>query len=141
MMVAYNFLPQLVPPILARTKRQTIRAIGRRRHAIPGETLQLYTGMRTKQCRLVGTAVCVRVETIDLWFNDRPRIEIGPRVDILLTAQHDRDRFARADGFPDWPAMLAFWRETHPDYQDSFTGLIIEWGGFAAAGRATSEET
>ena len=47
--VALNFKQQFIPPILSGAKRQTIRAIGRRRHAIPGETLQLYTGMRTKR--------------------------------------------------------------------------------------------
>ena len=53
-MVAYSLKPRFIPPILSGAKRQTIRAISRRRHAIPGETLQLYTGMRTKQCRLIG---------------------------------------------------------------------------------------
>jgi hypothetical protein len=46
--VAYSFRQQFRPPILAGTKRQTIRA-DRKRHARPGEQLQLYTGMRTRQ--------------------------------------------------------------------------------------------
>lgn len=131
-MVALNFKPRFIPAILSGAKRQTIRALGRRRHAIPGETLQLYTGMRTKQCRLIGTAVCTKAKPIEMLFAGLLSvIEIGPlrRID-----GSELDTFAIADGFPDWPAMLAFWRETHPDCQDSFSGLIIEWGGFAAAG-------
>ncbi|MEJ0016825.1 MAG: ASCH domain-containing protein [Acetobacteraceae bacterium] len=46
-MVAYSFKRDFAAPILAGIKRQTIRA-DRRRHARPGEVLQLYTGMRTK---------------------------------------------------------------------------------------------
>jgi len=56
-MVAYSFKAQFREPILAGTKRQTIRA-DRKRHARLGEALQLYTGMRTRQCKLIGRATC-----------------------------------------------------------------------------------
>jgi hypothetical protein len=48
-MVAYSFNPIFVGPILAGTKRQTIRA-ERKRHARPGEAMQLYTGMMRWWC-------------------------------------------------------------------------------------------
>lgn len=50
-MPAYNFQKQFAPLVESGQKRQTIRAIGKRRHARPGESLQLYTGQRTKACR------------------------------------------------------------------------------------------
>ena len=132
-MVALSFKPRFIPAILSGAKRQTIRAIGRRRHAIPGETLQLYTGMRTKQCRLVGTAVCVSAEPIAIHFAGPARIIFGwPKVYRIDGG--GLDTFAIADGFTDWPAMLAFWRETHPACVDSFSGVIIEWGAFTPAG-------
>lgn len=84
-MVAYSFRPQFVGPITVglglsfvnsfgvtpptiRPKQQTIRAHGKRRHARPGDELQLYTGMRTKACRLIGRARCSEVQRIILWF-------------------------------------------------------------------------
>lgn len=55
----------------ARPKRQTIRAIGKRRHARPGETLQLYTAMRTKQCEKIGEARCIAVLPIRIVVKER----------------------------------------------------------------------
>lgn len=49
-MVAYSFQAMFCPPIVDRIKRQTIRALGARRHAREGEDVQLYRGMRTKHC-------------------------------------------------------------------------------------------
>jgi hypothetical protein len=46
-MVAYSFAPQFIDTIRSGTKCQTIRPIGKRRHARTGEPVQLYTGMRT----------------------------------------------------------------------------------------------
>lgn len=81
-MVAYSFKAQFVEPIRAglglptepqiRPKRQTIRA-DRKRHARPGEELQLYRGMRTRQCFLIGRAACTEVTKIRIIdAGDRP---------------------------------------------------------------------
>ena len=67
-MVAYSFRPRFIEPILGGRKRQTIRAIGRRRHARPGDPLQLYAGMRTRNCRLIGRAICIDVVEVGLRF-------------------------------------------------------------------------
>lgn len=73
-MVAYSFRPRFVDRIVAGLepgelmpgmKRQTVRA-PRARHARPGEVLQLYTGMRTRQCQHLGNARCVAVEPVVL---------------------------------------------------------------------------
>lgn len=123
-MVAYSFRPRFVAPILAGTKTQTIRA-PRKRHARPGETLQLYTGMRTKRCELIREAKCVSAQNILLWL-----FEDGEH-DGFAVAGHppacpDLDVFARADGFADWADLKAFWRAEHPGVYE-FHGVLIRW--------------
>lgn len=92
-MVAYSFKKRFVDPIRVglssvslsfdcQPKRQTIRSIGKRRHARPGETLQLYTAMRTKQCRKIGDARCMGVEGVLLKWSEWPAFmtyDIGER--------------------------------------------------------------
>lgn len=136
-MVAYGFKKQFVDPILSglgyyeyingmipRPKRQTIRAIGKRRHARPGEILQLYTAMRTKQCEKIGDARCVSVDPI--------RIKI-PLDDAWLWVQVANDpagpatdAFAQTDGFESVEDMWLFWRKEHPDAR-LFKGVLIQW--------------
>jgi hypothetical protein len=127
-MVAYSFKKQFVEPILAKTKRQTVRA-GRKRHAHPGEPLQLYTGMRTKQCRLIGRAVCEIVTPITI--DQRDHWIYFPMTGVRYTTARDLDFFARLDGFPDWHEMLAFWKKEHPT-AIVFSGVLIRWRDFEA---------
>jgi hypothetical protein len=129
-MVAYSFKKQFAQPILAGTKVQTIRArrMGRSRHARPGDTLQLYTGLRTKHVKLLGTAICLSAEhiTIDVFGAE---VSTGGNVYAILNGLDD---FARRDGFEDWQAMRLFWEENHSGVS-LFEGTIIQWGGFKAA--------
>ncbi|MCO5085104.1 MAG: hypothetical protein M9939_26490 [Mesorhizobium sp.] len=122
-MVAYSFKKQFAEPILSGRKRQTIRA-DRRRHARPGERLQLYTGMRTKHCRLVARTTCIAVLriVIDMPAGRQPSIMLDGRpVEVGL------DHFARLDGFEDWSDMATFWMDNHPGV-DRFEGVLIQWG-------------
>lgn len=124
-MVAYSFKARFAEPILAGTKDQTIRG-PRKRHASSGEALQLYTGMRTRQCRLIGRTTCVEVLGVVLDFHFR-RIFIARRVgghDLLL-GDAELDAFARRDGFADFGDMRRFWRETHDE--DVVSGALIRW--------------
>lgn len=130
-MVAYSFRPQFVAPIVAGTKRQTIRA-ERKRHARVGETVQLYTGMRTQHCRAIGLAICEGVMPIHIDVG-RARIEIAGR---LLQPLHGLDDFARDDGFEDWQQMRRFWEEHHPR-APMFVGMLIHWCDFTPARSAT----
>lgn len=130
-MVAYSFKTRFAAPILAGTKRQTIRA-DRKRHARPGEELQLYTGMRTKHCKLIGRAACVGVYPITIGL-DAPLIgetHIQIRRGDLTESfwGGSLDGFARWDGFKDWADMRAFWKAEHPG-ADKFQGMLITWGG------------
>jgi hypothetical protein len=136
LMVAYSFKRCFVAPIQVglgqidgtkhQPKRQTIRA-RRGRHAWPGEEVQLYHGMRTKHCFLIGRARCVDVQGISIHFRKRRRS------DWLRCAQHGKldrphslDLFARLDGFHDWQDLRTFWRAEHPGIDD-FEGVLILW--------------
>ena len=125
LMVAYSFKAQFRPPLLAGTKRQTIRA-DRKRPARPGEQLQLYTGMRTRQCAIVGRAVCLDTSPV--------RIDVdGGQIDAwtipwgTTRSPIKMDAFAREDGFADWAEMREFWRREHPG-APVFSGVMIRWG-------------
>lgn len=135
-MVAYSFKPRFVEPILSglmknldedralaySPKRQTIRATGKRRHARPGETLQLYTGMRTRQCRKIGEARCTDVRLIRIIVReDDLTVELAGS---WITGRK-LGSFARSDGFADAKDMLAFWRAEHG--LGEFYGMLIEW--------------
>jgi hypothetical protein len=122
-MVAYSFQTQFAAPIAAGSKRQTIRA-DRKRHARLGETLQLYTGMRSRKCRLVGRAICIGVGPVRLDF----RAEVVSLWTGVTLAQPDElSAYAVRDGFGDWREMVSFWRTAHPD-APAFCGVAIEWG-------------
>jgi hypothetical protein len=137
-MVAYSFKPRFIDPIRVglgeavpnsigvRPKRQTIRA-DRKRHARVGEELQLYRGMRTKHCYLIGRARCIDVQPIEIHFRNRRHS------DWLRWAKYDKldrpnqlDQFAALDGFHDWQALREFWRVEHPGIED-FAGVLILW--------------
>lgn len=149
-MVAYSFQPMFVPPVLAglglklddldkfvqasdavakqppsslEPKTHTIRADrGGRGHARPGELLQLYCGMRTKQCFKIGDARCTDVQRITLLF-DMPAIMIGDRA---IRKAYGLERFARMDGFANFFQMRDFWDRHHPGVR-TFNGWIIYW--------------
>ncbi len=144
-MVAYSFNPRFEAPILAGTKSGTIRAVGRRRHARAGETVQLYVGQRTRHCRLIGRAFCTAVDPIVITVRaagDAPTIEsIGVENAFRLGRHHalhispsSIDAFARRDGFADGAEMARFWVATHADLLVDgvlrFRGVWIQWAPF-----------
>ena len=142
-MTAYSFKKRFVVPIWVglgmeiqpweglviaaglpiRGKRQTIRATGRRRHARPGEFIQLYTAMRTKQCRFIAESMCESVHKIEMDISKHKLyIEIDGRA-IKGGGIHD---FARQDGFEHGEDMLEFWHTNHPGVKH-FDGNLIKW--------------
>jgi hypothetical protein len=120
-MVAYSFKSMFAPKILDGTKRQTIRA-DRKRHVRPGEELQLYTGMRTRQCRLIARVTCEELARVRLMFEDMLVFING---DVAFEPR-DVDVFARRDGFEDWPSMRWFWQTEHGAINE-FEGVLITW--------------
>lgn len=120
-MPAYNFQARLASLVESGAKRQTIRVIGKRRHARVGERVQLYTGMMTKGCRKLVTPdpVCTKVLSIRLEKNQQGGLNVdldGVAVNALRTAE--------ADGFRTAHEMLEFFDKT---YGLPFEGLLIRW--------------
>lgn len=128
-MVAYSFKRRFVDPILSGTKIGTIRA-DRKRHARPGEELQLYVGMRTKSCQLIARGRCVAVNRITLAFRDLREAGIEGAPVIIEEGAHNHnglDEFARSDGFKDWAELVVFWNKQHGSDVRIFTGIRILW--------------
>ena len=127
-MVAYSFKPRFAEPIIAGTKGGTVRKDrGGSGHAKPGDMLQLYTGMRTKRCRMIDARTCVAVVPITLSFG-MFNIE-HVRLDNAAFAIHEAQRldaFACFDGFADWGDLKRFWRDEHGE-EDQFYGWHIRW--------------
>jgi hypothetical protein len=140
-MVAYSFKYRFVGPIRAglgiehlnergkivipgaAPKRQTIRPIGLRRHARPGNVLQLYHAMRTKQCFLIGEAICSEVIPMIIWVGEHDLIiQRGGK----LLGCKQLESFAQEDGFADPDDMLSFWHEEHAGIE-KFIGICIMW--------------
>ncbi|WP_224825616.1 hypothetical protein [Cognatishimia sp. MH4019] len=131
-MVAYSFQKQFIEPIelgmrdpkAPGAKLQTIRG-PRKRHAYPGENLQLYYAMRTKHCRkIIPDPVCLDVRPITIQWEagQIKRIRVGWVRNPPLT---DLEAFAKADGFTSLREMSAFWELPAPDH--FFDGLLIKW--------------
>jgi hypothetical protein len=139
-MVAYSFKKRFADPIrvglglvkmcppsdLPRAKTQTIRAIGKRRHARPGETIQIYVGMRSIDCEKLGDARCKSVDPVTLFIGPRPGF-LGVNIAGEYFCSPRRTlEFAQADGFDSVEAMIAFWDTEHPAITE-FHGLLIRW--------------
>jgi len=73
-MVAYSFQRTFAPDILSGRKRSTLRPKRKRAHAQPGDTLHLFTGMRTVNCVRLLTVPCAASRALDIHAN-------GVRVD------------------------------------------------------------
>ena len=114
-MVAFNFSPEFAAAVTSGAKCQTIRKTKR---AVAGDRLQLYTGQRTKACRKLGEATCTLVDYV------------GIRPDGLTFGDKTKhpgniDDFARADGFENFEAMVAwFARKYGSPY---FQGFVHKW--------------
>lgn len=150
-MVAYSFQRQFVQPIQLRTKCQTIRSL-RKRHARVGEAVQLYAGMRTRDCsRIIHDPICIGVDDVRIDLsacNDHPEPTIAAELEAMarlvsieinerLIEGAERDALAAADGFDShawkltgeslspWAAMVAFWMVAHG--AAVFRGVLIRW--------------
>lgn len=124
-MVAYNFKKQFVPLVESGVKRQTIRALGKRRHAQQGDALTLYTGQRTKHCRRLLDTLCSSVTTISM--NITPEHDLTVfmgGIDLNLAdmiALAEADGFGRDGGDP-LDEFIRFFEDRMP-----FEGVVIQW--------------
>ena len=128
-MPAYNFQSRFADAVQFGEKRQTIRAIGKRRHATPGQPIQLYTGMRHKTCRKlidpdpVCTAVHrVRIEKFAGKKGEAPFFQMYLDGEALF--KHEVRELAEKDGFISPEDFFQFFDKTH---DMPFEGVLIRW--------------
>ena len=123
-MVAINFHPQFAEDVEYGKKRQTIR---RKVRCKIGDRLQLYTGQRTKKCRLLDEVTCnsiapVKICDTEMFLNGK-RLIAG---NALRDEYEDRDNdFAQKDGFDSFVDMADWFRERYGTLP--FEGYVIRW--------------
>ena len=117
-MVAFNFKAQFADAVERGVKRQTIRAI-RKDGRVPhiGSALQLYTGMRTKNCRKLKDAVCTNVWPITI-ASDSITVNGQRRNGTTCTL------LALEDGFGGLSEMREWFDDVHGL---PFSGHLIKW--------------
>ncbi|TIV45066.1 MAG: ASCH domain-containing protein [Mesorhizobium sp.] len=139
-MVAYSFKAMFGHQVSSLTKRQTVRA-DRKRHARPGEPVQLYQGMRTIHCRKLvdPDPICSRVRSIEIAVSDlMPVAIVSIAIEGIPLQREEIELFCRADGFAPscvrefWllgetarENMGSFWLHHHGIGR--FEGVLIEW--------------
>jgi len=119
-MPALNFQKRFAPLVESGEKRQTIRR-HRKQHIRAGDTLYLYTGMRTRNCQKLGETKCISAENISIdkypegWAITVANRELGCE---------ERDALAQADGFGcDFDLFDWFAENTGLPFE----GLLIRW--------------
>ncbi len=116
-MPALNFQARFASLVESGRKRQTIRPYRKDgRDPKPGETLYLYTGMRTKVCRKLGEATCSSIYHVTIRKN-----EIWLYGGLNFRSLDD---FARADGFRNFSEMEKWFERYH---KLPFSGMLIQW--------------
>jgi len=110
MNINLNFKAQFAEPVRSGEKRQTIRPRGQRRAKV-GDTLYLFTGMRTKHCERLRNEKCLVAVPIDI--DTRTNTLYGN----FLTGQpmntHDMLLIEKLDGFKNSAEFFAFFRKQY----------------------------
>ncbi len=115
-MPALNFQGRFAPLVESGEKTQTIRP-PRKRPICAGDTLHLYTGMRTRACRKLGEAFCYLVSPIIV-------NEECCYLDGLPLNDVQAERIAQRDGFTSWRELAAWFKA---QYGLPFNGVLIRW--------------
>lgn len=141
-----GFQKQFVADVLSGKKKQTMRDL-RKRPFRPGDDLQMYHGLRTKQCQKLGDSVCtVTKEIVVRSMESTVNKGSWPMWKSSIYTNHNYlndnnlnlklclyDAFARADGFRDFNNMCDWIFKTHPkcrhDEGKGFTWepQLIKW--------------
>lgn len=121
MTVVFNFKQQFADAVADFDKLQTVRVErkdGRRPRV--GETVKLYTGLRTKKTRLLATGVVEDCFSVRF---DMAHEQVYIDNDCL--SSREANEFAEADGFDDAGAMLTWFVENHGERD--FSGYCTRW--------------
>ncbi len=121
-MPAYNFSPEFANDVEHRRKRSTIRLSDK--GAKVGDTVYLYTGQRTKECRLLGTSVLIDLTRFALFENsiffDARYYSSTPILNLI----------ARSDGFTDFEEMKNWFKAKYKIQsldKAPFSGYLHVW--------------
>ncbi len=116
-------MAQFADDVAAGRKDFTIRP-DRKRHARPGEQVQLYTGMRTKSChKLVDPdPICEKVVPIVIYKTSEETCLIKLNGYILPSDQ--ADYIVAIDGFKSYKEFIKF----HLSCVDKVEKIFIKWG-------------
>lgn len=121
-----GFKPQFKEPILNGTKIHTIREDKNNRWK-PGNTIQMATGVRTKNYNCFAKADCVYVQDIEIkWVKDKITQSRGVIVyidDVNITQTDLIDDLVKNDGFESR-------RDFFEWFKNDFKGKIIHWTYF-----------
>ena len=140
-MPAYSFQKQFVPMILDKSKTHTIRR-RRARPTKPGDMLMLYTGMRTKSCKLIAVTECVRIEPIEIVMKANNRKIVSP---IYIDEKQfwktwnvqEVHQLAIGDGFVNIPEFFKFFEQYKKELLEDFE--IIHWSRELLVNRMAGE--
>lgn len=120
----YGFKVQFAPMVESGQKIHTVRAIRKKsRHAIAGEPLHLYRGLRTKNCRLLRKVVCIGSWPVHLPVDP----DYGP---LIWSINHHAldaltmNEFSQNDGFDNVLHFSEWILQTHGS---DFSGWLIAW--------------
>lgn len=116
-MPALNFQKQFADKVRTGEKLQTIRK-PRANPIREGDTLYLYTGMRTKNCEKLGEGVCYGVKDVEI-------LENGVMIiNGMFLNKSLRNEIANRDGFDTYTDMWLWFKNTHGL---PFKGQLILW--------------
>jgi hypothetical protein len=121
--ILLDFKAQFAALVESGLKPHTIRALrADGRDPLPGDTLHLYTGLRTKAARLLRREPCQYTVEVTI------QPSAGNVHHVLLGGkpldQHDIEVLATVDGFQGATEFVQFFEKT---YGLPFTGLLIGW--------------
>ena len=122
-MPALSFKKQFATMVESGKKHQTIRKT-RKRPIKVGDTLYLYTGMRTKSCRKLGEAVCKSAENIEIFNTDLfyfPNVIVG----CIRLSVEETSKIIRDDGFEFEKDFYDFFMDESGRLR--FKGQLIKW--------------
>lgn len=115
-MPAYNFKQHFAVAVTSGEKCQTIRK-PRKRPTVPGDTLYLYTGMRTKGVKKLREATCLAVLPITISLT-------SVTLEGAVLNEDAVSNLALRDGFSNSQAFYAFFEANHGL---PFEGEVIKW--------------
>lgn len=123
-MPIYNFKTQFAGLVLHGTKRQTLRARGKRPAPVTGQIAHCYTGLRTQSVRILGKYPIVSVASISISITSRTVRVDGQRGAFHDLTSDEIEQLARDDGFASADDFFDFFRSQHGA---TFSGYLIKW--------------